>query len=41
MADDTCTAFQGQAAAAQPASRNAKHGVARISPYPPRAFSKQ
>jgi parallel beta-helix repeat protein len=41
MADDTCTAFQGQATAAQPASRNAKHGVARISPYPPRAFSKQ
>src|SRR3984885_165838 len=41
MPDDTCTAFQGQAAAAQPASRNSKHGVARISPYPPRAFSKQ
>ena len=41
MAGDTCTAFQVQAAAAQPASRNAKHGVARISPYPPTAFSKQ
>src|ERR1700693_28433 len=37
MADDTCTAFQARSAVAQPA----KHGVARISPYPPRAFSKQ
>jgi parallel beta-helix repeat protein len=41
LAGDSCTAFQGQAAEAQPASRNAKHGVARISPYPARTFSKQ
>ncbi len=40
MTGDTCTAFQGQAAVAQAASRNSKHGVARISPYP-QAFSKQ
>jgi parallel beta-helix repeat protein len=41
MVGDTCTAFQGQAAVAQPTSRNAKHGVARISPYPSRTFPKQ
>jgi len=41
MAGDACTAFQGQAADAQSISRSAKHGVARVSPYPPRPFSKQ
>ncbi len=34
LAGDSCTAFQGQAAEA--ASRSAKHGVARIRPYPAR-----